>query len=47
MRCQPETTGAAFVRFEEHRRRHNVLLSKGIGFGRGSTSFPEVNHLIS
>jgi hypothetical protein len=33
--------------FEKHRRRYNVLPSKGICFGSGSTSIVEVNHFIS
>jgi hypothetical protein len=49
MRRQPETAGAAFVcgALSDMDGPSNVLLSKGIRFGCGSTSFPEVNRLIT
>jgi hypothetical protein len=49
MRRQPETVGAAFVcwALSDVDEPSNVLLSKGIRFGCGSASFPEVNHFIT
>jgi hypothetical protein len=49
MRRQPETVGAAFVRWDAVKLTgpSNVLPSKRIRSGIGGTSFPEVNHFIT